>query len=271
MPELPEVETIVRGLREPLLGRKVLRARLRHASLYRRGSLRVSRLVGLTIAGVERVGKNAVFRLAPRGIMTVNLGMTGRLVLAAPGHEEREPAKHLHGRFVLDGGTELRYYDPRRFGYLYLTESDDIRDDLDIGPDPFELSPGGEELVLALRKRHASIKSILLNQRLVSGIGNIYADETLFAVRIDPRTPAGDVTDRLRPLLTAARAVLRHAIAHGGSTVRDYRRADGSRGEFQHHHAVYGREGKPCFVCGKAIKRIVLAGRSSHFCPICQV
>jgi formamidopyrimidine-DNA glycosylase len=275
MPELPEVETIVRELREPLLGRRVSRARLRYASLYRRGSLRVTWVAGRVIAAVERTGKNAVFQLEPCGVMTVNFGMTGRLAISTPdleGGEGRAASrKHLHARFVLDGDIELHYYDPRRFGYIYITEADDIRDDINIGPDPFEMSSGGEELGRRLRGRRAPIKSILLDQQLVSGIGNIYADETLFAARIDPRTPAGDVVDRLRPLLIAARRVLKHAIAHGGSTVRDYRRPDGSRGGFQQHHAVYGRKDEPCIVCGNAIERIVLTGRSSHFCPVCQL
>jgi len=271
MPELPEVETIVRGLRHPLLGRRVLRARLRYAALYRKGSLKVTWLVGRKITAVERVGKNAVLRFGRSGLMTVNLGMTGRLVLAGAGATDRPPRhKHRHGRFIFDRSTELDFYDPRRFGYVYITENRDLRGELNIGPDPFEMSSRGTELGEALRGRRAPIKSMLLDQRIVSGIGNIYADETLFAARMDPRTPAGAVASRSRELLAAARTVLGRAIDHGGSTVRDYRRSDGSRGEFQQHHAVYGREGDPCLLCGTAIERIVLASRSAHFCPLCQ-
>jgi len=281
MPELPEVETIVRCLRGPLVGRRVVRARLRYAMLYRRRSLRVTWLTGRTITAVERVGKNAVFRFAPSGIMTVNLGMTGRLALAPSNAasssrrkdcsaSERESRKHLHGRFVLHGEDELRYYDPRRFGYIYITANDHIRDDLRIAPDPFEISLRGNAAGGLFRGRRAPIKSLLLDQKLLSGIGNIYADETLFAAKIDPRTPGGDIAPHARRLLAAARRVLESAIAHGGSTVRDYRRVDGTRGNYQNHHAVYGREGEPCMICGNAIKRIVLSGRSAHFCPICQ-
>ncbi|UCH83743.1 MAG: bifunctional DNA-formamidopyrimidine glycosylase/DNA-(apurinic or apyrimidinic site) lyase [Candidatus Latescibacterota bacterium] len=271
MPELPEVETIVRGLREPLLGRRLLRARLRYAALYRKGSLRVTWLVGRVITAVERVGKNAVFRFDRSRVMTINLGMTGRLVLVGADNTGRPAThKHRHGRFIFDHGVELDFYDPRRFGYVYITGNADLRSELNLGPDPFEISTSGRELGEALRGRRAPIKSILLDQRIIAGIGNIYADETLFAARIDPLTPAGDVVSRSRELLAAARKVLRRAIDHGGSTVRDYRRSDGSSGEFQQHHAVYGREGDPCLVCGEVIERIVLSGRSTHFCSLCQ-
>ncbi|UCG51616.1 MAG: bifunctional DNA-formamidopyrimidine glycosylase/DNA-(apurinic or apyrimidinic site) lyase [Candidatus Latescibacterota bacterium] len=279
MPELPEVETIVRSLRKPLLGRCVLRARLRHAALYRRGSLRVPWLVGRVFSSVERIGKNALFNFQPAGAMTVNLGMTGRLILHSRHRRVSLPKtfrseagdtddKHLHVRFHLDGGLELRYHDPRRFGFIYITESHDIRKNLALGPDPFDTRD--RDLERALERREAAIKSLLLDQRVISGLGNIYADETLFEARIDPRTPGRDVAGNAATVLGAARKVLRRAIAHGGSTLRDYRKPDGTTGGFQQHHAVYGREGEPCIECGSPIKKVVISGRSSHFCPVCQ-
>ena len=269
MPELPEVETIVRCLQRPLRGRRVLRARLRPVALYRRGSLRVGSLVGRTVAGVERAGKNAVFRFDPPGIMVVNLGMTGQLLLYPSCECVLEtPRKHLHGRFYLDDGSELRYYDPRRFGFIFVAPPCDISLALGIGPDPFDAKP--RDLEKALSKRDAAIKPLLLDQRILSGIGNIYADETLFDARIDPRTSGARVASSAARLLASARRILRSAIAHRGSTIRDYRRPDGSRGGFQDLHAVYGREGKPCVRCGTPVIKIVLSGRGTHFCPSCQ-
>jgi formamidopyrimidine-DNA glycosylase len=269
LPELPEVETIVRCLRAPLSGRKVVRARLSPSALYRKESLRVGLLEGKTIVSVERAGKNAVFRFAPPAVMVVNLGMTGQLLL----HPSCGPIldasrRHLHGRFELDDGAELRYYDIRRFGFVFIRPACDIFAALGIGPDPFDATP--RYLTRRLEGRVAAVKTLLLDQRIVSGIGNIYADETLFDARIDPRTPGGVVAPRAGVLLASARRILRRAIAHRGSTIRDYRRPDGSRGGFQDLHAVYAREGKPCVRCGSPVRKIVLGGRGTHFCPSCQ-
>ncbi len=267
MPELAEVETIVRGLRGPLTGRRVESASLRPAALYRPKSRRVRWLVGRTIAGIERVGKNTVFRFDPPGAMVVNLGMTGRLLLARSGDIVCAADKrHFHGRFCLDEELELRYFDVRRFGFVYVTEADDIARELGIGPDPFDAD--ARYLERMLDGRTAPIKALLLDQRIISGLGNIYADEALFDARTDPRTPGGR-TDARR-VLTSSRRILEQAIAHNGSTIRDYRQPDGTRGGFQVFHAVYGRDGEPCVRCGNPIAKIVLAGRGTHFCPSCQ-
>jgi formamidopyrimidine-DNA glycosylase len=270
MPELPEVETIVRGLETPLRGRRVTAARLARAGLYRPGSLGVGELVGREITSVERVGKNAVFRFGSTVLMTVNLGMTGRLTVSAAEDVDnpRRRGSHLHGRFRLDDGAELRYHDPRRFGYVYVARGCDFFRDLNIGPDPFGARPAA--LARALEGRSAAVKSILLNQRIVSGIGNIYADEILFDAGIDPRTAGEDAARHAGRILASARRVLKRAIAAGGSTIRDYRRSDGTPGEFQRRHAVYGRKGEPCVACGATIKKTVLCGRGTHFCPVCQ-
>jgi formamidopyrimidine-DNA glycosylase len=268
MPELPEVETIVRGLRIPLTNRKVLRARLAYKTLYRDGSLSLRWLVDRTITSVERIGKNALIRFKPSGLLVINLGMTGRLVVDSSGDKARD-ARHLHGRIYLEDGVELRYYDPRRFGRFYIAEECDFVRDLHIGPDPFIAK--SRYLEEALASRTAPIKALLLDQRLLSGIGNIYADETLFYLGMDPRTPGADASANSRSLLTSARTILNRAIKHGGSTLRDYRRHDGSRGSFQRFHAVYGRDGDRCIRCGKGIvRKIVIAGRGTHFCPRCQ-
>lgn len=272
MPELPEIETIVRCLREPLHGRRLVSARLRRAGLYRAGSLPVRALAGRRVVEVSRVGKNLSVRFDPAITMVINLGMTGRIGLSGrsgrcdfAGPAER---KHLHGRFVFQGGLEMTYHDARRFGRVYVTESPDVARVLGIGPDPFEAAE--RYLSDRLRGRSAPIKSLLLDQRILSGIGNIYADESLFAARMDPRTPGGRAARHAALLLKCARAVLRRAVAGGGSTIRDYRRPDGMEGDFQRRHKVYGRTGKPCPRCGAAVARIVLAGRGTHFCPSCQ-
>jgi formamidopyrimidine-DNA glycosylase len=269
MPELPEIETIVRGLRPHLAGRRILRARLSPRALYRRGSLSVNRLVNRRVIGVERVGKNALFRFPRGAVMVINLGMTGRLLVCGVGDDPPEvDRRHLHGRFVLAGSRELRFYDARRFGHVYVAESCDFEKDLNIGPDALGIDE--PDLRVKLRNRKASIKALLLDQRIISGIGNIYADETLFYSRIHPRTPGGAVAGHTGRLLESARRVLQDAIEQGGSTVRDYRKLDGSPGGFQRFHAVYGKGGAPCIRCGNSILRIVIGGRGTHFCPYCQ-
>ena len=269
MPELPEVETVVRELRPVLPGRAIETACLRYRTLYRRGSLPVSRLVGRRFDRVERVGKNAVFWFKPAGLMLVNLGMTGRPLYWDGGSEpEGVSRKHLHLRVGLSGGAEFRFYDARRFGHIYVAEACDFTRELGIGPDPFDADV--DYLREKLRGRSAAIKSLLLDQGILSGIGNIYADELLFAAGVDPRHDAGRVVRRAARILDNARVILERAIDHGGSTLRDYRRIDGSEGSFQHLHAVYGREGESCVKCGRRIKRVVLGGRSTHFCPRCQ-
>jgi formamidopyrimidine-DNA glycosylase len=269
MPELPEVETTVKQLQPHLPRRRITSAWLRHRSLYRTGSLGVRHLIDREITVVERIGKNILLRCRPPALMVVNLGMTGQL-LACDARERPcgFHAKHLHGRFGLDNGRELRYYDARRFGHLYIAERCDCFEELNIGPDPFQLKPAG--LRAKLRDRKAAIKTLLMDQRIISGLGNIYTDETLFYAGIDPRTPGDHAGRHSTRILSSARRVLKQAIEHGGSTILSYRRRDGSHGEFQKHHAVYGRNGEGCGVCGGPIVRIVLAGRGTHFCPACQ-
>jgi formamidopyrimidine-DNA glycosylase len=273
MPELPEVETIARGLRAIIPGRTVVRARLGAADLYRPGSLPLARMRGARVTSVERLGKALLFRLhhTPEsgiGALVVHLGMTGRFVV--PGQQNLAPAmrRHRHGRFVFEDGGELWYHDPRRFGYLYLGSERGLAQRLNIGPDPFSIRP--RELSGRLDGRKAPIKSLLLDQRIVSGLGNIYVDEALYGARIHPLSAGDSVAPDAAPLLAVVRRVLRRAINHRGTTFRDYRDASGSPGGFQLRLSAYGREGEPCRRCRTPIERIVVSARSTHFCPACQ-
>jgi formamidopyrimidine-DNA glycosylase len=267
MPELPEVETVVRGLAQPLCGRTVASARLSRGDLYRVGSLSLARLDGSKITGVERIGKAILIRTAaPAPVLVVHLGMTGKLILVEGGRVARR--RHRHAVLTMDDGRRLEYVDPRRFGFFWVGAGDDLGRQLNIGPDPFQLS--APELSRRLAGRRAPVKSLLLDQRLVSGIGNIYADETLFRAGVHPLTPGDAAARHADGLLREARSVLRRAIRHGGTTIRDYRKADGSAGAFRSRLAVYGRAGEPCVSCRGAVRRIVIGARSAHYCPRCQ-
>jgi formamidopyrimidine-DNA glycosylase len=269
MPELPEVETTVRQLTPHLPGCSVTSSWLRYKSLYRRGSLSVRFLTNRRFVSVERIGKNVLFRFRPSALMVINFGMTGQLVLCEPLEKPNQfRQQHLHCRFRLSKNTELRYYDARRFGFIFIAESCDFLKDLNIGPDPFQLTAASLKKLLSGRK--APIKPLLMNQRMVSGLGNIYVDETLFYSRIDPKTSGSMAARHAGRILARAQRVLTQAIEQGGSTILSYRKRDGSKGEFQRFHAVYGREGEPCVKCSTPIKKIVLQGRSTHFCPSCQ-
>lgn len=227
----------------------------------------VSTLEGKKIADVHRVGKHVVFDLLPARRKTkpahwiVHLGMTGRLVVCPP---DNERAKHTHAIVSLASGREIRFVDPRRFGRLSVAQEFQAP-----GSEPLEVEL--ERFVRLFRGRKTPIKSALLNQKLLSGVGNIYADESLFRAKVRPRRKAASLThEQLRELFLAVQAVLKEAIAAGGSSISDYVDADGEEGFFQIQHRVYGREGEPCLICKTPIKRIVIAGRSSHYCPKCQ-
>lgn len=276
MPELPEVETIANGVNRRVRGETILSAWF---SAYREPfktppDEMALALEGRLIRAVRRVGKHIVFDLGsatggekrvagakdgPQWL--VHLGMTGRLLVADP----RMPAApHTHAVLRLGSGQELRFVDPRRFGRLALT-----RDFQGPGREPLTISR--EEFAELFRGRKLAIKAALLNQSLLHGVGNIYADESLFQAGIRPTRAAGRLTrERLDGLHGALRAVLKEAIRAGGSSVSDYVDAEGETGFFQLRHRVYGREGEPCRVCGTPIRKIVLAGRGTHFCPRCQ-
>jgi formamidopyrimidine-DNA glycosylase len=191
----------------------------------------------------------------------VHLGMTGRMLVCEPAEEI---AKHTHAIAKLASGRELRFVDPRRFGRLSVAHDFEAA-----GSEPLEIEL--DRFVSLFRGRKTPIKSALLNQKLLSGVGNIYADESLFRAGIRPRRSAASLNkEALRRLYLAVQEVLKEAIVLGGSSISDYVDADGEEGFFQLHHRVYGREGELCLVCKTPIKRIVIAGRSSHYCPKCQ-
>ncbi|NIM20529.1 MAG: bifunctional DNA-formamidopyrimidine glycosylase/DNA-(apurinic or apyrimidinic site) lyase [Candidatus Latescibacteria bacterium] len=264
MPELPEIQTIVDILRRRIPGRAITEAWLRPRSLYRKGSLSMRLVVGKSVADVTRLGKNVVLELDPVGHVLFNLGMTGRLIVG-----EAVLERALHAQLAFHDGTRLSYYDTRRFGFVFITEKPELRELLRVGPDPFEVKP--RDLEKMLNGRKAPIKALLLNQRLVSGMGNIYTDEALHRAGIHPLTKGHEAAPHARRILFASRAVLRAAIRHGGSTIRDYRKTDGTRGDFQSRLAVYGKKGESCPRCGETIRKIVVASRGTHFCPRCQI
>lgn len=254
MPELPEVETIVRGL-VGLAGRRIEAVTV-IAPLVVRSSLEA--VAGQSISAVRRHGKFIVFE-CEAGNLTVHLGMTGKLL---PGGA-RTPYTRVV--FALDDGTDLLYDDVRQFGRV---EWQAVRLS-SLGPDALEIT--AEDFIARLRARRGRIKPVLLNQTFVRGLGNIYVDETLFRSGVHPLAVCSRLS-RVRAARVHAtmREVLSEAIAHRGSSVSDYVDADGERGDFQSLHRVYGREGEPCVVCGKPIRRIVVGQRGTHFCGACQ-
>lgn len=263
MPELPEVETIVRGLAPRLCGRRILNAEFRGpaaaAGRILHGDL--ASLAGRTIGAVTRHGKFVLFRCSDGSCFGIHLGMTGKLLL------DGAPGPHTHAVMTLDEGL-LLYDDIRQFGCIEIGPALGVRLDR-LGPDPLFI--GEQQFVERLRARQAMVKPLLLNQTFLRGLGNIYADEALHRAGIHPRALACRLTQRRAGKLFAAiRAVLNESIASGGSSISDYVDADGRKGGFQLQHRVYGKQGEPCRACGAAVRRILVAQRGTHFCPRCQ-
>lgn len=275
MPELPEVETVLRGLKERVVGRRVSAVEvLQPLVVQGSGEAFVQAVAGRFVQGVERKGKVLALELAdqngeaPRYLL-LRLGMTGQFILT-PRNAPLKP--HTHVRLPLDGGSEeLRYRDVRRFGRLgCLTRAELEAVFARLGPDAREIER--EEFLRALRGRRGAIKSWLMNQQLLSGLGNIYADEVLFEARVHPLLVAGRLSrDAALRLHRAVGKVLDRAIKLQGTSFRDYIDIDGRPGGFLPRAKVYRRTGKPCRRCGQAIRRVVVSGRSSHFCPRCQL
>lgn len=274
MPELPEVESIRRGLARRVRGDVIESVWLgeKPEPLKSPAPEIVAALERARIAAVRRVGKHIVFELegapprtaVPHIQWVVHLGMTGSLVIA---RRESKVARHTHAIVRLQSGRELRFVDPRRFGRLSV-----VRQQGGFAPGGQEpLGAGLRQFARLFRGRKTPIKSALLNQKLLRGVGNIYADESLHRAGIRPRRRASRLTgEELARLHRAVQQVLRQAIRAGGSSVSDYVNAEGEAGFFQFEHRVYGREGEPCWKCRSAIKRVVIAGRSAHYCPKCQ-
>ena len=284
MPELPEVETVVRSL-APLVGRRIVSADFRCRRILRGADPRAlaARIQGRGIAGVRRYGKFIVVSLAGGGFLVIHLGMTGRLLLGGP------EGKHTHAVLTLDRacatnaspafsevgqadpeGTPpaLLYDDSRQFGCIQFSQEFPERV-AKLGPEPLEVP--FSDFAAALKRRKTRIKALLLNQGFLRGLGNIYADEALFRAGIHPLAVASRLPgNRARRLHEAILAVLTEAIAAGGSSISDYVDAQGRKGFFQLSHRVYQRTGQPCVACGTPIRRLLVAQRSSHFCPQCQ-
>jgi formamidopyrimidine-DNA glycosylase len=270
MPELPEVETVARDLRRLLVGRTLVGlTRSRKALRQSWSKAWEAKLVGRRVEAVRRRGKWLLLGLDGGGSLMVHLGMTGRFTVVPP---EAKSEPHTHLVFRLDNRHELRFRDARRFGSVtYFPDRASWEAFLAtrLGPEPWDLTPA--EFRTALMKTKRAVKAVLLDQTVVGGLGNIYADEACFAARIDPRRPG----HALRPaeadrLLHAARNVLDRAIEARGSSIRDYVGGTGERGGYQDRFQVYGRNGKPCPRCGGLIQVVRLAGRSTHYCPRCQ-
>jgi formamidopyrimidine-DNA glycosylase len=267
MPELPEVETVANGVHDRTHGQTIRSVWTsdKPQTFKSPPDQIVETLTGSRIDRVHRVGKTVVMdvtRNRKPAQFLIHLGMTGRLLVSSP---DTPVPPHTHAVLTLSGGSELRFIDPRRFGRL------SIADRTYEGPGSEPLTIPLEDFVALFHHRKTPIKAALLNQSLLHGIGNIYADESLFRAGIRPRRQAGRLTRAaLTRLRTALIDVLQHAIKLGGSSVSDYVDADGIRGFFQLEHRVYMRTGKPCTVCKTRIQRITLAGRGTHFCPHCQ-
>jgi formamidopyrimidine-DNA glycosylase len=287
LPELPEVETVRRGLEPVLSGARLARVRANRPDL--RFPLPDGFVQRLTGAKILRLDRRAKYILAPldRGdTLVMHLGMTGRFEIAAPEGTVRPgdfarvvtpEDKHAHVVFETEAGATVTYYDPRRFGFMDLIPTDRVSHHpwfATMGPEPLGDAFDAKTLEKAFANRKQGPKTLLLDQRTVAGLGNIYVCEALHRAHISPFKPSGGVAKtRLGPLITAIKDVLAEAVEVGGSTLKDFAAADGALGYFQHRFRVYDREGEPCPTpgCKGVIAREVQAGRSTFFCPICQV
>jgi len=280
MPELPEVETVRRGLAPAMEGRVIARAEVNRPDL--RWPLPENMAGRLTGARVERLRRRSKYILADLDSgesLLIHLGMSGRMmvsgVMLGDFHlDHPAPQKHDHVVLTMEGGARITFNDARRFGAMDLVRTDREAAHwllAGLGPEPLGNDFHEDYLVARLKGRATPIKAALLDQRVVAGLGNIYVSEVLFRAGIDPRRQAGRIAAaRLARLVPLIREVLNEAIEAGGSSLRDHRQASGELGYFQHSFRVYDREGEPCTLCGTPLRRIVQSGRSSFFCPHCQ-
>lgn len=273
MPELPEAETIVRGLRATVVGERIRSTEVLRPDILRQPVARVRALArGRTLEAIGRRGKNVLLHLDGGYVVAVNLGMTGRLLpFPAPPHGGDRPT-HPAVRFRFEGGGVLVFDDQRRFGTVEILDaaSWEIRNQR-MGPEPLEQGFTPTRLHDDLQRSRSPVRSWLLDQRRIAGIGNIYAVEALHRAGVHPLRPANQVgADEAKALHRAIRSVLRAAIKGGGTTIRDYRDAQGQEGSYGRRLDVYGREGEACRRCGTVVERVVLSNRSAYYCPVCQ-
>ncbi|MBF0530120.1 MAG: bifunctional DNA-formamidopyrimidine glycosylase/DNA-(apurinic or apyrimidinic site) lyase [Deltaproteobacteria bacterium] len=272
MPELPEVETIVCDLRHLVQGRQIEKIRVSLPKIVRTGPRRLGTLLsGAVITGARRRGKFIVLTFSENRYLVIHLKMTGHFLFCSSGLSEPIP-KHVHVIFTFDNQTVLLYEDQRQFGYFLGLDQAGYEAWLEsdaIGPDPLEIST--EKFTLRLSGKKSRIKAVLLDQKIVSGLGNIYVDESLFAAGLHPGRPADSINrDDFQKLHKEMVRILSESITCRGSTTNNYVGLMGVGGEFQNRHQVYGKAGQPCPKCGQTITRIVLAGRGTHFCSHCQ-
>jgi formamidopyrimidine-DNA glycosylase len=273
MPELPEVETIVRGLKPELSGKKVRQFIFLSPHLRKKqpnSALAPGSYEGKRIKDIWRRGKMIIFSFVSHEGLLVHLKMTGQLYLARP---VQPVDKHTHARMTFSGlEKELRFRDIRKFGYLNCLKMAEIKERVfaDLGPEPLELKFG--DFSRLLKEHHKKrIKGWLLDQKIIAGIGNIYSDEMLFRAGIHPERQAGCLSQKeARKLYLAMKAVLREGIRLKGSSISDYVDSYGEKGEFQKFHRIYGKEGESCPHCQSTVRRKKISGRSSYFCPVCQ-
>lgn len=270
MPELPEVETIVRGLRKTVSGKKIKGIKIVPCRVLQNSSAYLKRnLINQKIAEVNRRGKNIILHLSGGNFILIHLGMTGNLSYL---NKSTPFGKHDHIELKFSDNSALRFSDTRKFGKFKLIKSNRIKNLKELrvlGPEPLEIPKN--DFVKLLQKRKGKIKPTLLNQKVIAGIGNIYADEALWEAKIHPLQKVSSLSrDKLIKLHQAIQKILKKAIKAGGSSVDDYLDLEGKEGLFQLQHKAYGREGEPCPRCKTEIKRIVLNQRSSYFCPRCQ-
>jgi formamidopyrimidine-DNA glycosylase len=286
MPELPEVETVRGGLAPVLEGHRLARVEARRPDLrFPLPENFVQLLTGATVVSLRRRAKYLLASLDREDTLVMHLGMSGRFEIARPAGDERpgqfhyapDPdPRHAHVVFETEAGTKVTYYDPRRFGYMALVNTATLELHpwfAGLGPEPLSPAFDTAHLEAAFADRRQGPKTLLLDQRIVAGLGNIYVCEALHRARISPFRQAGRITrPRLARLVEAVREVLTEAIAAGGSSLRDYAQADGALGYFQHSFRVYDREGRPCpnLACHGVIRRKVQGGRSTFYCPTCQ-
>lgn len=267
MPELPEVETVVAGLKKTVLGRTVQEVKILTPKIVK-SDLRqlTSSLAGKKIEEISRRGKNILFSLSDKNTLLAHLGMTGHMFYFT-GKTQRDKHDVAVFRFK-DSQGELHFHDTRKFGKLVLLTNGQ-QPNQKLGPEPMQISLS--EFVKLFLSRKRMLKPALLDQSFIAGIGNIYADESLFEAKIHPQRTTGQLTDEeLKRLYQAIRKTLKKAIKTGGSSVNNYVDVEGNPGHFQIYHKVYGKGDKPCPRCGAKIKRILVGQRSTHFCPRCQ-
>ncbi|HEY5674559.1 MAG TPA: bifunctional DNA-formamidopyrimidine glycosylase/DNA-(apurinic or apyrimidinic site) lyase [Malonomonas sp.] len=270
MPELPEVETTRRGIAPLISGKTITELVLRTEKLRWPLDRNLCRtLPGQTILSVERRAKYLLLH-TEQGALILHLGMSGSLRIVPA---ETTENKHDHVDLIFTDGSCLRFTDPRKFGALLWTEAEPLQHPLlvHLGPEPLSTAFTGEHLYQSSRNRKIAVKPFVMDQKLVVGVGNIYASEALFGAGIDPCVAAGKISrERYKKLVGEIKQVLQQAIAAGGTTINDFKQSDGKPGYFKQELRVYGREGQPCRICGQPVKSIRLGQRSTFFCANCQ-